>query len=110
MSETATVPDAKVEFAKFGRDRFSPGLYRLDLSTAKTLPMKMNGEPSTFGDVYSKLVESKVREMPDRLSFGVEKYVTEAGDIEVEAEWTILSEMKMLIDLVRQDISPYGVM
>jgi hypothetical protein len=48
--------------------------------------------------------------MPDRLSFGVEKYVTEAGDIKVEAEWTILSEMKMLIDLARQDINPYGVM
>ena len=110
MSEPATIPDAKVEFVKFGRDRFSPGLYRLDLSAVSDLPMKMNGEPSTFGAVYGKLVESKVREMPDRLSFGVEKYVTEAGDIKVEAEWTILSEMKMLIDLVRQDISPYGVL
>jgi hypothetical protein len=56
------------------------------LSTAKDLPVKMNGESSTFGAAYSKLVESKVREMPDRLSFGVEKYITEAGDIKVEAE------------------------
>lgn len=110
MGDTAAAPSIEPKITKFGRERYSPGLYRLDLSTAKDLPVKMNGEPSTFGAAYAKLVESKVSEMSDRLSFGVEQYVTEAGDITVEAEWTILSEMKMLVGLVRQDIDPYGVM
>src|SRR5579863_9655 len=110
MSEAAIVPDANVEFVKFGRDRFSPGLYRLDLSNVREQPVKMNGKPSTFGEVYLKLLESKVREMPDRFPFGIEKYSTEAGDITVEAKWTILSEMRMLVDLARQNIDPYGTM
>jgi hypothetical protein len=110
MGDAVTEPDVRPEVVKFGRDRFTPGQYGLDLSTVKDLPVKMNGEPSTFGTVYSQLVKSKIREMPNRLSFGVETYVTEAGDVKVEAEWTILSEMKMLIDLARQDIDPYGVM
>jgi hypothetical protein len=110
MGETITAPSIETQITKFGRDRYSPGLYRLDFSTAKDLPVKMDGQSSTFGVVYAKLKESKVREMPDRLSFGVEKYITEAGDITVEAAWTILSEMKMLMGLVREDIDPFGVM
>lgn len=111
MGDVATASTIELKITTFEReDCYSPGLYRLDLSTAIDLPVKMNGEPSTFEDVYAKLVESKVREGPDRLSFGVEKYVTEAGDIKVEAEWTILSQIQMLIGLVRQDIDPYSVM
>jgi hypothetical protein len=110
MAEAVATSGGKVETVKFGRNRYSAGMYRLDLSSAKDLPLKMNGEPSTFGALYSKLVESKIREMPDRLVFKSEKYVTEAGDIEVEGEWTTLSTMRTLVDLVRQDINPYGVM
>lgn|ERR1022692_2439427 len=110
MVETVTTPDAKVETVKFGRDRYSPGMYRLDLASAKDLPLKMNGESSTFGALYRKIMESKIREMPDRLAFGTEKYVTETGDIEVEAEWTTLSTMRTLVDLVRRGIDPYSVL
>ena len=110
MSDAPATPSIEPKITKFGRERYSPGLYRLDLSTAKGLPVKKNGEPSIFSDVYAKLVESKVREIEDGLSVRhPDKYVTEAGDIEVEGEWTILSEMRMLIGLVKQDIDPYGV-
>ena len=110
MNATVTPPAEKHEIKKVGRDRFSPGLYQLDLSALKDLPLKINGVPSTFAEAYYKLADAKIRKMPDGWSIRVDKYVTDAGDIDLEAEWTGLSKMKMLIDLVRQDIDPFTVM
>lgn len=109
MADTATA-HAETKPTKFGREHYSPGLYRLDLKNALNLPVKMNGELSTFKVAYAKLVKSNIIEMPQPFSFPADEYVTDEGPIQVEAEWTIRSEMRMLLDLVRRDIDPFSVM
>ena len=109
MADAATA-HAQAKPIKFGREHYSPGLYQLDLTSALDLPLNMNGEPTTFKTAYAKLVKSNIREMPDPFSLQVDKYVTDNGDIHIEGEWTIRSQMRMLLDLVRRDIDPFSVM
>ena len=72
--------------------------------------MKVNGETSTFSEAYLTLQKSKIREMPDDwASFDTHKYVTDAGDITIEAEWPILKEIEMLTGLVKEGIDPNRV-
>lgn len=111
MIPTATASDPKTEAPKFGRDRYSPGLYRLDLSSLKGSPLKLNGQPSTFEGLYGKLAESKVSEIPPSIGFRDAKYTTGTGDLIVEVEdWRILSTMNKLAELLRREINPYDVM
>ena len=55
MVEATEKTEAKPQMPKFGRERFSPGACTLDLSTVVDVPVKVNGEPSTFALAYRKL-------------------------------------------------------
>jgi hypothetical protein len=107
MDETTVTPAAKPQVPTFGRRRFSPGAYTLDLSTVLEVPIKVNSEPSTFGKVYCRLRDSKIEEMPP-LVFS-EKYVTGEGVIQLDCRWPLQATMHTLIELTRQGIDPHGV-
>jgi hypothetical protein len=49
------------KLATFGRERPAPGAYYLDFAAVATFPLKKNGQPSTFADIYCKLRDSKIR-------------------------------------------------
>lgn len=107
MDETTT--QAKVQMETFGREHYSPGAYSLDLSVVKDAPLQMNGQPSTFGEVYRKLRDSNVKEI---ISEFKDTYVAEHGEIRLDgeiAEWRLRSTMQKLADLLRQGIDPYRV-
>jgi hypothetical protein len=110
MAEATTAPDTKVEFAKFGRKRFGPGMYSLHWENLKGIPLKLNGEPSTLDALYVKLVHSKINDEPDTPGLRHKKYVTDDGDLEIEAEWTILATVGTLAGLFKKDINPVNVM
>jgi hypothetical protein len=110
MSEATAVPNAKAEFIKFGRKRFTPGAYYIHWDNLKGIPVKLNGEPSTLDAVYTKLAHSKVKDDPDeRGSFRYKKYITDKGDLEIEGEWTVLSTIDTLVGLFKRDINPVNV-
>ena len=109
MSGVVATSSAATETAAFGDRRYGPGLYRLDLSPAKDLPLMANGEPTTFGVLLNKLVDSKVHELPDPFR-RTDKYATGAGEIEVEGESDIRLMMRVLVDLVRREINPFEVL
>src|SRR5258708_30400093 len=67
MGNPTTQNTAVQETEKFGRNRFSPGAYALNLSAATKLPLQMNGQPSTFVEVYCKLSDSKITEIKDHI-------------------------------------------
>jgi hypothetical protein len=110
MAEAATTPDIKVEFAKFGRERFSPGMYSLHWENIRGIPLKLNGEPSTLDAVFVKFAHSTIKDEPDTSSLYRAKYVTDAGDLEIEADWTILATVSQLSDLFKRGINPLNVM
>lgn len=106
-SETPKKEQAKPELQAFGRGRLLPGAYHLDLSAVKDATVKLNGQPSTFGDAYSQLIHSKIKEMP---SFHLlrDRYLTEDGEIELDGDWTLRAAMRTLIRLAQQGVEPYG--
>ena len=50
----------KKEEIVFGRKRFEPGIYHLDLKSVLDLPLRLNGQPSTFAEVCRQLWNAKV--------------------------------------------------
>ena len=46
---------AKAKATTFGRERFLPGAYNLDLSSVVDIPIKVNGEASTFSEVFPSI-------------------------------------------------------
>jgi hypothetical protein len=112
MAETTSVPDAKAEFPTFGRmAHFSPGMYSIHLENLKNIPLKLDGEPSTLDAVYVKFLNSKIKDEPDdeRGSLRHKKYVTDQGDLNIEAEWTVLSTIDTLAGLFKRGINPINV-
>ena len=112
MDGESVVSQELPESKTFGRKRFQPGAYRLDLSAAADLPVIVNGEASAFLAAYYKLSESKIPEMPD-LSLGLfnaDKYVTEDGVVMLGGHWRLRSAMHTLIGLARQGTPPGEVM
>lgn len=105
----ATVPDVKTEFAKFGRERFNSGGYSLHWDNIKIIPLKLNGEPSTLDALFLKFVHSKIKDEPETSSLYHKKYVTDLGDLEIEAEWTTLSTVEELANLFKKGINPINV-
>lgn len=106
---TPATTETKAQPAKFGRKGFAPGAYKLDLSAVQGLPMKMNGQPSTFVDVYCKLRDSKIKKIN---SFFEHTYVTEEGEIRLDGEigeWPLRAAMREMAELLRQGIDPYHV-
>ena len=106
---TAATPQTKEELVKIGRTGFSAGTYTLDLSAVQGVPMKVNGQPSTFVDVYCKLRDSKIKGIT---SFRDDTYVTEEGEIRLDGEigqWPLKATMRELAELLRQGIDPHHV-
>lgn len=106
-SETPKMEQAKPELQAFGRVRLLPGAYHLDLSAVKDATVTLKGQPSTFGDAYSELIHSKIKEMP---AFPIlrDRYLTEEGEIELDCDWTLRATMRTLIQLAQQGVEPYG--
>lgn len=101
--------DSKAKFQTFAQVSFSPGAYTLELSAVKDLPVKMNGQPSTFADVYCKLRDSEIREIR---TFLQDTYVTEEGEIHLDGEieeWPLRASMRQLAELFQQGINPNEV-
>jgi hypothetical protein len=109
MAEAVTASNVKVEFAKFGRERFGPGMYTIHWDNLKDIPLKLNGEASTLGAVYAKFAHTKIKEEPHTLGLSPRKYVTDAGDLEIEAHWAILATVSTLAGLFKRDINPFIV-
>lgn len=63
--KTSNKAQAKSEELTFGRERPVPGAYYLDLSTVAMLPLKVDGQTSTFADIYRKLMDAKVVKVPE---------------------------------------------
>lgn len=96
--------ETKPKAQAFGRQRLSPGAYALDLSAVREIPLQINGQPSTFAEVYSKLRHSTIKEIP---AFS-DTYVTDDGQVELKAEdWTLTAIMKTLLELLQQGVDPY---
>lgn len=100
--------EVKSNWTKFGREWPSPGAYTIDFSAVQNAPVKEHGQPCTFGEVYVKLKDSKIEEMPDPFS-RKDKYTTDEEEIELDCEWPLVSTMRKLIELTRQGINPYEV-
>jgi len=97
------------ETEKFGRNRFLPGAYSLNLSAATKVPLQMNGQPSTFVEVYCKLRDSKITEIKDHI-LGSDTYITEQGEILLDGkigEWPQRATIRELASLLRQGINPH---
>lgn len=97
---------------KFGRDPFSPGAYHLDLSIAENLPLTVNGQQSTFGELYRRLLNSNLVGTNDEFSFS-DEYTTDTGEcFRLDGkigEWPLRHTIRGLVSLMRQHINPYSV-
>jgi hypothetical protein len=110
MAEATKVADVKAKFVKFGRERFSSGMYSLHWENIKGIPLKLNGEASTLDALFAKFAHSKIKDEPDTSSLWQAKYVTDAGDLDIEADWTILATVSQLAGLFKRGINPVNVM
>ena len=84
-NERSVTEQVKPELPTFGRDRPAPGAY-LDLEAVATFPLKDNGEPSTFADIYCKLRDSKILKVPERFVMYEATFETDAGGVTVSGE------------------------
>lgn len=107
----AELKNMKNGVERFGRERHKPGLYHLDLSSVKNAALKVNCEPSTFDALYMKFVESKTIEISEEGGLREAKFITDAGDLIVEAEdWHLISVINRLAELFKRGINPYNVL
>jgi hypothetical protein len=106
MSNTTVTTETKSNAQTFGRGSSSPGAYKLNLSAVKDIPVKMNGEPSTFVEAYCKLRDSKVKDVPTPFPSG-EKYITEEGIIQLDCDWPVSATMRELVSFMREGIDPH---
>jgi hypothetical protein len=107
--DTPAPTQPKDKFVKIGRERFTPGAYTLDLSSVHDVPLTMNGQPSTFAEVYCKLRDSKVK---DAGGFLDDTYATEDGEIRLDGEisqWPLRATIRELAALLKQGIEPHEV-
>lgn len=116
-NEASAIAQTKPELSTFGRERLAPGAYYLDLEAVAAFPLKDNGQPSTFADVYRKLTGVKILKVPDGFSLYEDTFETDAGEITVSAESGqgyssgqafLLSVLRNLIDLHKDGIYPHG--
>jgi len=81
MSESNVSISPEVQALAFGRECLEFGSYELDLSVVKDAPMLENEQPTTFGQLYVKLRDAKVEQMPDGFAPWRHEYVTSEGAI-----------------------------
>jgi hypothetical protein len=96
--------------ATFGRKRLEPGAYRLDLSRIASLPLELNGTPSTFIEILRNLTEAKIDTMPGIVLHYAE-FDTAEGKIVVSAkgdeskDWGIVRMLVRLVELAASGIN-----
>ncbi len=108
-NEASATPQTKPELVTFGRDRLGPGAYYLDFAKVATLPLKENGQPCTFADIYGKLRGAKILKSPDRLALYEAVFLTDEGEIKISCESGqsfVLSVLRDLIDLAKDGVDP----
>jgi len=106
----------KPELVTFGRERPAPGAFYLDLAAVAMFPLKENGRPSTFGDIYLKLREAKILKVPERFQMSEAVFVTDAGEVKISGESgrsyilgqsRVLTLLRDLVDLAKNGIDPH---
>jgi hypothetical protein len=84
------------------------------MSAVAGFPMREDGQPSTFGEIYSKLRTTKIVKMPDGVH-GPDTYLTDSGEVTVDGEsgpgyvsgqLFVGKVLREIIDLVREGIDP----
>jgi len=85
-NEASPTAQTKPELPTFGRERHAPGAYYLDLEAVATFPLKDNGRPSTFSDIYCKLRNAKILKVPDRFAMYEATFETDAGEVTASGE------------------------
>ncbi|PSH04630.1 MAG: hypothetical protein CXZ00_07415 [Acidobacteria bacterium] len=108
MSESNVSISPEVQALAFGRECLEFGSYELDLSVVKDAPMLENEQPTTFGQLYVKLRDAKVEQMPDGFAPWRHEYVTSEGAIVASCErhWRLLQLLRELLKLHSQGIEP----
>jgi hypothetical protein len=107
MDEVGVREETKPQLQTFGREWLAAGAYTLDIFSAVwNVPLTMNEQPSSFAEVFNKLRNSKIKEMPDVIGG---RYVTEEGEIQLDCKWPLKSTMRTLIEFTRQGIEPHHV-
>lgn len=113
-AETAEVKAVTTDNAQtFGTSRLAPGMYTLSRfgGPLAALAFKMDGRECCFGEVYEKLHDSKIKEMPEsHHPDEADKYVTEAGEVYVTGGQIELWLLRDLLELARNGIDPFGAM
>ena len=111
-AETAEVKAVATENAQtFGTSRLDPGMYTLSRfgGPLAVLAFKMDGRECCFGEVYEKLRDSKIKDMPEsHHPDEADKYVTEAGEVYVTGGQIELWLLRDLLELARNGIDPFG--
>ncbi len=109
VNEASTIAQTKSELPTFGHERLAPGAYHLNLAAVKTFPLKGNGQPATFDEIYCKLWNAKILKMPEWVR-GVATFDTDAGEVTVSCESGELFVLQILCDLIglhKEGIDPY---
>jgi hypothetical protein len=104
VSASEASATAKAELQTFGHgNHLEPGAYFLDLAGLATFPLKDNGQPSTFADIYRKLRDTKILKVPNRYAYPV-TFETNAGDVTVDGDKLLKDVLRDLIDLEKDGI------
>lgn len=115
-NEVPATAQTKPELSTFGRERLAPGTYNLDLEAVAAFPLKDNGQPSTFADVYWKLRNGKILRGSERQYGHEATFETDAGEVTVSGEsgqsyisgqLFVLNVLCDLIDLHKDGIDPH---
>jgi len=114
-NEASAKAQGNPELPTFGRERLSPGAYHVDLSAVETFVLRNNGQPSTFGDIYYKLRNAKILQVPERFGMYEQTYLTNSGEVTISSESGqsyvsgqsfVLNVLRDFIDLAKDGVDP----
>lgn len=103
---TSIAPSSAV-MPKFGTSFLSAGRYTFNRKLMESIPMKLNGQTSTFWQVYLTLFNAKLKDS----DFLGDRYVTEENNtilLDGKEDYSIKSTMKILADVIKSGANPYG--
>jgi hypothetical protein len=106
-NEATTTSQTKPELSTFGREPLAPGAYYLDLESMAAFPLSDNGQPSTFGDIYSKLRNAKDLKVSERSMMSEKTFEMNTGKVTVSGEKYVLRALCDLIELEQDGINPH---
>lgn len=108
-NEASSTANVQPELPVYGRERPAPGGYHLDLTAIAMCPMKDNGQPTTFADIYRKLMDATILKVPEWVMGGA-TFETDGGEITVSAEsgqFWVLTALRDLVALHKEGINPH---